>query len=182
MSANRLVAAAAAGVLSLALAGEAAAIAIVPDGGWISDSTQAAETPSDNSAYTFELTNDAYFRVTDAFATGDTFFVFDGSDSLLLTTSLVAFPETFGDNASADSGWTSDEFSSGELLLGPGSYSLSVEGDCGGGCPAGYFVRLDTVEDAPGGGANVPLPAAAPLLAAALGALGLARRRGRRDA
>ncbi|SFI63818.1 VPLPA-CTERM sorting domain-containing protein [Celeribacter neptunius] len=158
----------AASAVSVALLSSSAS-ALTLDGGWESDTISDAGTPSSGSPYAVSLTDSAYFRITDAFITGDVFDIFiDGV--LAFSTTFTAFGSGFGDNPTADSAWTSASYSSGEYLLAAGDYSITVQGDGAGGLPAGFYTRLDSVS-------AVPLPAAAPLLLAALGGLGFARRR-----
>lgn len=149
-----------------AVAFSMACAAPVVDGGWYADELQTAGGTTDNSPYAITLTKPAWFRITDAFLTGDDWQVFNFG-SPLLDPGLQAFPAPFGDNADADDGWTSVDFESGEILLGVGSYRITIAGDGGGGLPAGVFTRLDTV----------PVPAALPLMAAGMGLFGFLRRR-----
>lgn len=160
---------------SITLAATAAAFfasahaAPVLDGGWFSDQIGAAGTNSDSSPYVFTLTSDAFFRITDAFAPGDDFVV-NNNGSLLLDPGLAAFPMGFGDDSDADDAWTDMDFESGEILLAAGMYSITVQGDGGGGLPAGFFVRLDSASE-------IPVPAAAPLMLAGLGAIAARRKK-----
>lgn len=161
-----------AAALAAGLAASADAAPVL-DGGWDSDVIFAAATDSVGSPYGFTLTSSAWFRITDAFAIGDQFQVFDGA-LLILTTALGVLGSAFGDDATADGAWTSATFQHGEILLGAGTYSLTVQGDGVGGLPAGFYTRLDTA-------AAVPLPATLPLLLAGFAAFGaVARRRNRR--
>lgn len=156
-------------ILGLCIGTSAANAAPVVNGGWYEDTLTADNVSSDGSPYAFTLLTEAWFRITDAFLTGDTFTVFEtGGLSPLLTTSNQAFGAGFGDNTNADFGWTSASYGSAEILLSAGDYSLEVFGDCGGGCPANFFARIDT--------ASVPLPAGLPLLAGGLAAIGFIRR------
>lgn len=150
----------------------------VLDAGWLFDSVSATNTASSASPYIFTLTSSAWFRITDAFLAGDTFFVFNtGEFTPVLTTSLQGFASGFGDNSMADSGWTSASIESGEMLLSAGSYSFSITGNCGGGCPAGFYTRLDTADVS-----AVPLPASLPLLLGGIAAFGVLRRKKRQIA
>lgn len=146
----------------------------VLDGGWASDTVPDINVESANSPYVFELLTDAWFRITDGFLTDDVYTVFQTGDTTpLLVTSFQAFDAGFGDNAGADNGWTSASFSSAEVLLSAGSYSLEVFGDCAGGCPAGFYTRLDTATP-------VPVPAGLPLLLGGLAVLGALRQTNRK--
>jgi hypothetical protein len=160
--------------VGMAITSFAAQAAPVLNGGWFEDTIQAVNVSSDFSPYEFTLLDDAFFRITDAFLVGDIYTVFEtGGTTPLLTTSFQGFAAGFGDNATADNGWTSDRLSSAEILLSAGTYSLEVFGDGAGGLPAGFFVRLDSATQV------VPVPAALPLLAGGVALLGVARRRKR---
>ncbi|QIE42208.1 VPLPA-CTERM sorting domain-containing protein [Meridianimarinicoccus aquatilis] len=162
--------------LGLSLASISAHAAPVLDGGWFGDDVQDTNTASDFSPYTFTLLADAWFRITDAFLTGDKYTVFEtGSTTPLLTTALFGFSSGFGDNTTADFGWTSASHESAEILLSAGSYSLEVFGDCGGGCPAGFYTRLDSAMP------TVPVPAALPLLLGGIATMGALRRTKRKS-
>lgn len=154
-------------VLGLCIGTSAANASPVLNGGWYEDNLTADNVASDGSPYTFTLLTAAWFRITDAFLVGDTFTVFEtGGVSPLLETVNQAFATGFGDNTNADFGWTSADHGSAEILLSAGAYSLEVFGDCGGGCDAGFYARLDAV----------PLPAGLPLLAGGIAAFGFVRR------
>ncbi len=158
-------------VLALA-AVPAQAVTLVLDGGWQDDTVQATGVASDNSPWTFTLTGDAYFRVTDAFSPGDIFTIANSSSTVLGSTSFT----TDGAVVSSYFGtsWTDLTYSRISLRLGPGTYALSITGDCAAGCPAGFGVRLDTAPPNVGG---VPEPAAWAMLIAGFGLVGAAMRR-----
>ena len=167
MSALKKMAAAALLALGFATVAEAAPVL---DSGWFSDDVENANNPSIASPYEFTLVAPAMFRITDAFVVGDTYTVYNFG-SLILTTSFQGFAAGFGDNPSADFGWTSDQYGSAEIMLAAGTYSLDVFGDGAGGFPAGFYTRLDSV-------ASIPVPAALPLLLSGVaGLLVVARRR-----
>lgn len=147
------------------------------DAGWTSDSISYAYTDSSDSPYSLNLSVPAYFRITDDFVTGDKFYVYDGA-SLILTTSTTtpAVRTAFGDNLSADAAWVSSTYEHGEILLGPGTYSLRVQGNGAGGVPAGFWTRLDSVP--PTGEVPEPFSLAVWCGLGAVGiAIGAARRR-----
>lgn len=153
----------------------AEATALTPDTGWTA-ATLLSNT--DAASFSFTLTSKSYFSLTDCCAAGDIYTVvgsFTGVSSLGLApftglpTGLGSFASTF------DGNWLNVALSHFQTILLPGSYSIRVSGDGGGGFPSAFGVRLDTVKASP-----VPLPAALPLLLAALsglGALGLRRRK-----
>ncbi len=138
--------------------------AAVPDAGWSYDEVGARLTDSTLSPYVGVFTEPTYFRITDYFLTGDTFFVFDFGLPIL-TTSYAARSSVFpiGD-PSGDLGWVDPSYQTGEILLAPGAHSITIQGDGAGGFPAGFYVRFDTV----------PEPATLGLLA--LGGLVMLRR------
>src|SRR5690242_13372349 len=73
---------------------------------------------------TFTLADNAYFRVTDAFETGDSFDVYINGP-LAFSTPSVAKSATCAeaDCANPDQAFASSDFSHGEILLGPGTYT-----------------------------------------------------------
>ncbi|MGB2984667.1 MAG: hypothetical protein WBE26_02185 [Phycisphaerae bacterium] len=118
------------------------------DGGWAYDQISGALVDSDDSPYVFTLTGHAMFRITDQFITGDRYWVYDGG-VLILTTAPFAGAAPFGDDAVADAGWTNPAYEGGEVNLTAGPHSITVQGDGAGGIPAGFYVRLDSVEGIP---------------------------------
>lgn len=153
--------------LLLCAAGPAMAATLVVNSGWNGDTVNNPGDASDNSPWTFTLTSDAFFRVTDAFATGDVYTITDGANGILASTSFstdgAAVEDYFGTS------WTNTSYSRLSLLLNAGSYSITVAGDCGGGCPAGLAVRLDSVA--------VPEPATWGLMIVGFGLVGATMRR-----
>jgi len=155
---------------ALAVATPAFSTALVLDSGWYDDTGYNAGEPTEASAYIFTLTGSAYFRVTDAFATGDIWTVTDADANVLGSTSYTtdgaAVPEYYGTQ------WSDTSYSRLSLLLGAGSYALTLTGDCGAGCPAGFAVRLDTAAVA-----DVPDPASWAMMVGGFGLIGGALRR-----
>lgn len=144
---------------------------ITVNGGWSADTVNAPSVNSVNSPVTFTLATAGFFRLTDQFIVGDIYTVFDGV-TLIGTSSFngaqaSVFP--IGDPL-GDAGWTDGRYSHLQIALAAGSYSLNIQGDCAGGCPAGLYIRADQVAD-------VPAPAAVALLGLGLlGVAGLRRR------
>lgn len=156
---------------ALALAAvPAQAVTLVLDSGWQNDSVQSSGVPSDNSPWSFTLTSSAFFRVTDAFTTGDIYSIVDSSNVILASTSFTTdgalVPAYFG------VAWNDIAFSRLSLLLAPGSYAFLISGNCASGCPAGFGVRLDSVPVS-----GVPETATWAMLIAGFGLVGATMRR-----
>ena len=148
----------------------AASAAPTLDGGWYLDEISAPFVDSTASPFALSLSGPAVLRVTDAFLTDDIFYVYDFG-TLILTTTFQAFASGFGDDAQADSAWTSAAWSSGEVVLAAGSHEITIQGDGVAGTPAGFFVRVDTAS------AQVAEPAVLGLLGLGLAGLWASRRR-----
>jgi hypothetical protein len=148
----RLVAAMAAASALAMTATHASALSLAVDTGWVSDQIDAAFTDSEDTPIEFTLAGQGVFRLTDQFLTGDTYYVYDSASHNLLGTSSLngaqAALTPVGD-ANGEAGWESDVYQHLELLLGPGSYSLAVQGDGAGGLPAGLYIRADTAGGVP---------------------------------
>ncbi len=125
-----------------------ASAAPILDGGWAYDQISAAFVDSDGSPYVYALPNPAYFRITDDFIDGDTYYVYDFGLPILTTTLAYAgVPTGFPDPG--ESAWVSPLYSGGEVVLGIGPHSLTIQGDGVGGIPAGFYTQLTSVP-APG--------------------------------
>ncbi len=122
----------------------------VLDAGWAYDQVNQAFHDSSDSPYVYDLTGPATFRITDDFALGDVYYVRDFGSLILTTTFYSGSPTGFSD----PSGWANDDFSKGEILLGAGAHSLTVQGNGAGGVPAGFYTQLTTATPA------VPVPGA----------------------
>ena len=139
------------------------AIGVAPapglDAGWYYDQINQAFVDSINSPYNYNLTNPAYFRITDDFAVGDTYYVRDYG-TLILTTSASYSGVPTGFSDPGESAWQNSLFSGGEVILAAGLHQLTIQGDGGGGIPAGFYTQVTTVP-APGaillGGIGVSL-------------------------
>jgi hypothetical protein len=118
------------------------------DAGWFYDQINAAFVDSIDSPYSYNLARPAYFRITDQFIVGDLYFVRDFGN-LILTTTLpyAGVPTGFG--GVGEAGWTNPAYSGGEVLLGAGPHSLTVQGNGVGGIPAGFYTQMTTIP-APG--------------------------------
>ena len=122
------------------------------DAGWFYDEISAAFVDSIDSPYALNLAQPAFFRITDAFVVGDTYYVRDFG-SLILTTSIpyAGVPTGFPDPGPffPESAWQNPLYSGGEVVLAAGLHSLTVQGDGVGGLPAGFYTQLTSVP-APG--------------------------------
>ena len=137
-----------AGALALA-AGQANAMTMLSvDTGWVADTVQVANAPSDGSPVTFTVDAGQHevFSLTDAFNPGDVYTVKSGGLTAISTFTLYSVPFTLGIGASPstyDAAWTDSSFSHLQLQFDAGSYSLTIQGDGAGGLPAGFAYRLD---------------------------------------
>ncbi len=113
------------------------------------------EDPLEILNFTFTLSRSAKLQVTDAHRSGDQFEVFSNGTSLGLTSDTTVIGDMIDDDYTAAS--MDDRWSSGEWILGPGSYSITG------------FVRV--MPENYGRGAvrltGVPVPATLPLLLSA---------------
>lgn len=122
----------------------------VLDQGWAYDMISAAYTDSADSPYVYNLSTSAIFRITDYFVTGDKFFVYDFG-TLILSTSLNGAQATIPPigQPGGNLGWASAMYEHGQVVLSAGAHSLTVQGNGGGGVPAGFYTRLDSMQEVP---------------------------------
>lgn len=145
----------------------AAATAVPVDGGWLAVYFGNVGSGFSDEPFTFTLTRAATLKVTDAFADGDQFEIFNFGASLGLTSTPTNDGANVGgdfDAAFADARW-----SSGMWALGAGSYSitgLTILSPYGGGEAALMVASSD-----------VPLPAAGLMLMTGLAGIAALRRR-----
>ena len=164
----RIVSIAAAALLSAMATAPALATVITVNSGWQNDETDDANVPSLGSSWDFTLTDAGIFSVTDAYAAGDVF-TLSGSASGV-TTYYAGLATDAQASGSLGGYWTDATFSKIAVSLGAGTYSITITGDCGAGCPAGFGVRLDTA-------AAVPEPATWGLMIGGFAMTGFAMRR-----
>lgn len=159
---------------------QVSAIPLTLDGGWESFTfEEVGSVWSDD--FTFTIASDAYFVVTDAFCAGDRF-SFSVNGMSAGNTSIPFFDGTCDGptlTTDPDFAFASPNWSSGELLLGAGSYTVTgtaVDSPFGAG---GAFAQLTSTTV--GGPPITPDPVSAPatmfLVLGGLGALGLSRRK-----
>jgi len=144
----------------------------VLDAGWAYDEILGRLTDSVDSPYIYNLASPAYFRITDNFLEGDTYFVYDFGSPILTTSMFYAgVPTGFPDPSPffPESAWQNSAYSGGEILLTPGAHSLTVQGDGQGGLPAGFYTQLTSVP--------IPAPGAILLGSIGLGVVNWLRRR-----
>jgi hypothetical protein len=159
---------------ALAFALPASAAVLVADTGWQDDELVAAGEPTANSVWTFTVTQASILSVTDAFITGDVFFL--SGDFNVNTTFYAGGAGDVQNDGFYGSAWLDASYSKVALNVGPGSYSFSITGAGEGGIPAGLGVRLDTVSG------GVPEPATWGMMILGFGLVGLSARRRRMTA
>jgi hypothetical protein len=148
----------------------AAAAVLVADTGWQDDTLTAAGQPTEQSPWTFTVTQTSILSVVDCCATGDVYTL--SGDFAAATTFFAGNASDVQAEGSYGSFWLNANFSKLALTVGPGSYSFSITGAGEGGVPAGLGVRLDTA-------AAVPEPATWAMMIIGFGAVGSAMRRRR---
>ena len=144
----------------------AANIPLTVDGGWEYFSFDSVGS-SWSDTFSFTLTQQAMFSVTDAYSSGNEFSFTDGVSTWNTST---AINDGTNINNDFDAAFASSKFSSLSILLNAGSYTISgiaTLSPYGGG---GAAAQLSSVS-------AVPVPAAAVLFAPALlGFMGLRRK------
>lgn len=119
----------------------------LPVGEWVS--FQFGSAGSSTSEFHFEASGPIIVSVTDAYCRGDRFEVFDGAQSLGLT-SQPAPADGCTEAATFDEGLANVHYSSGRFLLGAGNHALrflAVESPYGAG-RAGFRLTLAPVPGA----------------------------------
>ncbi len=138
---------------------------LTPDTGWQDDSVGGVGNPSDNSPWTFTISQTSILSVVDCCVPGDVYTL--SGDVTGKTTFYAGGAGDIQATGSYGSYWTDADYSKIALTVGPGSYSFSITGDGVGGIPAGLGVRLDSA---------VPEPASWALMITGFGALGCSLR------
>lgn len=159
-----------AATLAVAAPSQAATVNLVADSGWSRFAFGDVGTTASRK-FSFTLTKNAILSVVDGFFAGDVLEVFANAVSLGQTTAPMSGATNHGMNF--DAAFADTNFSSGQFLLGAGTYSISLnvlERSAGSGNHLGA-IRLDL--------AAVPLPAGGALLLSGLGLAALMRRRRR---
>jgi hypothetical protein len=144
---RNFVAAAAIAASALLGAGNAGATPLVIDSGWQYDQINGAGVPSLASDWTFTLTGAGIFSITDCCIVGDQYTV-ENFGGLILTTSLGLLPTVWTAATDTNPDWYDARLQHGQIVLGPGTYSLTIKGNGVGGLPAGFAIRLDAPEPA----------------------------------
>lgn len=144
------------------------ATTLILDSGWQDDTTDVVSTPSESSPWDFTLTGNGIFSVTDAFLPGDIYTISGSVNGV--TTYYAGSPSDVQSSGFYGGYWGDASFSKYAVALGAGTYSITITGDCGAGCPAGLAVRLDSA-------GAVPEPATWGMMLAGFGLIGFAARR-----
>ncbi|HEX4181692.1 MAG TPA: PEP-CTERM sorting domain-containing protein [Caulobacteraceae bacterium] len=173
---KKLLVGAVAGAAALAMAAQSSATALLVGTGWQYDQVNSTTTPSENSPLTFTVPTGAtyVFSLSDGFIPGDIYTV--TASGMTVFSTFTLYPTTFNNNLGPAAGdfaadWLDASFSHLQLMFAPGTYSLSIGGNCGGGCPAGVGERLDNA---------IPEPAAWLAMVLGFGGIGVAMRRRRK--
>ncbi len=161
-----------AGVLLMAFTAPAfASTPIVLGSGWKGDTAKIFGIPTERSPWTFTLTKNAVFSVTDCCDAGDVYTLTDANLGVLGSTTYFAGSGVQADGSTYGLFWINENYSKIAQYLTPGSYSISITSDCGQSCPGSLGVRLDA--------AVVPEPASWAMLIAGFGLTGATMRRRR---
>lgn len=149
------------------------AIPITADSGWISDEADALFANSTNSSVTFTVSAPTYFTITDAFQVGDNYQVLlSGTFTVVLQTATGTLPTFWTPGFDVpDFAYADADYSKGQILLAPGSYSWDLIDVASIAYPAGFYYRLDTQRE------PIAEPVTLTLIGSALLGLGLVRRR-----
>jgi hypothetical protein len=155
------------GLLSIANV-NAANVNLTVDGGWQGFYFDDVGTSWEDT-FSFTLTEQALFTVTDAYESGDEFTFTDGTTTWNTSTAILGATNLGND---FDAALASLQFSSLSVLLGAGSYTISGITTLSPFGSGGAAVQLSSVDVS-----AVPIPAAALLFAPALlGFMGLRRK------
>jgi hypothetical protein len=124
--------------------------------GFSGDTIFARFADSAGSPYAINFAFATTFSITDAFIVGDIYTVYDFG-TLILTTSVMGPGAPFGTpgDPTGEAAWENGAFGRGSILLAPGAHLLTFQGNCGGGCPAEFFTRIDAA--VPDAGSTLPL-------------------------
>lgn len=156
--------------LALAFLGLSSSVSAGPiavNGGWTTFGFEGVGSSFSGQPYTFSLVGNGVLKVTDAFAIGDIFDVYDSVLGLLFSTSA---PSNDGSNAGTnyDTAFSDAKWSSGSIALSAGNYSITgitTASPFGGGDGALQVVSA------------VPVPATLALFGLGLAGLGWSRRK-----
>lgn len=150
----------------------ASATTLLAGSGWQDDTATAPGVPSNGSTWDFTLTGNGLFSVTDAFLTGDVYTLSGGATGS--TTFYAGSAMDVQATGFYGAEWTNSGYSKIAVSLLAGTYSISIAGNCGAGCPAGFAVRVDDVA-----ASAVPESATWAMMLIGFGGIGFAVRRRR---
>jgi len=144
---------------------------IVVDAGWYLFSVRGVGSPASGNPFTFTAVGPVLLKVTDAFLVGDVFDVYVNSVLAFTTSSPGPGPysmDFWTDNP--DEAFASPLWSSGSLLLSPGSYSVDIFASASPWGSGGAFIEVESA-------AAIPEPVSTVLVGSGLAAAWLLRRR-----